>query len=262
MNIVLRPWGEHRDAEHGMLRADRLTRQQPAHVHVHPTILSAQRRIARRRVEALLHWMLNDTANSLGHAPRTSQSDRFGVFMICEHTSRCVHLDGVNLGLQVPTLSVARVFSEPPECVSPATFLASCSIAEPGMPGPQKPVRVTRTSLQIVDSTNVYLSRAHARTLPRTPTASYRARRTRSRVLPPPRCGDHDEAWSWAGTGHGPLVSCASGSQSNRSRSPWGGSRTPTSPSRARERARSRIPPAPPQTPTTSSRAHARAREA
>ena len=44
----------------------------------------------------------------------------------------------------------------------------------------------------------------------------------------------------------GPLVSCASGSQSNRSRSPWGGSRTPTSPSRARERARSRIPPAPP----------------
>ena len=92
MNIVLRPWGEHCDAEHGMLRADCLTRQQPAHVHVHPTILSAQRHIARRRVEALLHRVVNDTANRLGHAPRTSQSDRFRVFMICEHESRCVHL--------------------------------------------------------------------------------------------------------------------------------------------------------------------------
>ena len=66
MNVVLRPWGEDRDPEDGVLCANCVAGQKPADVHVNPAVLSSKGAVAGRRIEAGLHRMLTHASN-LGH---------------------------------------------------------------------------------------------------------------------------------------------------------------------------------------------------
>src|SRR3954447_23409215 len=65
VDVVLRSGRKNGYAENRVGGPDGVACQEPADVHVDPAVLRTQAYVARRRLEALLHWVLRDPADSL-----------------------------------------------------------------------------------------------------------------------------------------------------------------------------------------------------